>query len=83
MTTATCDIPKVGGFPLLKIESEKDYDRATELAEELMSRSSLNKSERRILDTLYILIEEYEGKQYDFDSLKGSPLGILKQLMSV
>ena len=27
-------------------------------------------------------IEEYEGKQYDFDSLKGSPLGILKQLMS-
>jgi antitoxin component HigA of HigAB toxin-antitoxin module len=82
MTTATYNVSKVQGFPLLKIESEKDYDRATELAEELMSRSSLSKSERRILDTLYILIEEYEGKHYDFDSLKGSPLGILKQLMS-
>lgn len=80
--TSIYSIPKLRGFPLLKIESEKDYDRATALAQGLMSRPSLSKNERRILDTLYVLIDEYEAKEYDFDSLKGSPLGILKQLMS-
>jgi hypothetical protein len=56
MTAATYNIPKIHGFPLLKIESEKEHDRATALAEHLMSRPSMSKNERRILDTLYVLI---------------------------
>jgi hypothetical protein len=32
-------------FPLLKIESEREYDRATHVAQEMMGHARLNKTD--------------------------------------
>lgn len=67
-------------FPLLKIRSEKEYDRATAVAQDLMGREGLNEDQSRYLDTIITLISAYEAKD-DLDQDALAPLVALKTLM--
>ncbi len=62
------------------IKTEKDYDKALALVEELMSKDSLTSEEDALLDLWVTLIERYEAEECQI-SLKNTPLERLLFLM--
>lgn len=51
-------------FPLRPIRSEKDLDRAVEVIDSLIDRSSLSSDEKDYLNVLSDLVEAYEEEHY-------------------
>ena len=70
-------------FPLWRIATEDQYDLATAVLQDLIGRDNLNPDESAYLDSLTILIKEFEARAYPFDTLAKSrtPLHLLKHLM--
>jgi HTH-type transcriptional regulator/antitoxin HigA len=70
-------------FPLWKISTEAQYDLAIAVLQDLIGRDDLNSNESAYLDSLTILIKEYESRAYPFDTLakNRTPLHLLKHLM--
>jgi HTH-type transcriptional regulator/antitoxin HigA len=68
-------------FPLMAIRSVDEYDRATDVVQDLLGRDDLNSDQVRYLDALIVLVSAYEAKVYDFDRKLMPPIQILKQLL--
>ncbi|MBW3541794.1 MAG: helix-turn-helix domain-containing protein [Planctomycetes bacterium] len=54
----------VEAFPLRPIRSERQLDRATEIANRLAVRARLTRDEQDYLDVLSVLIERYEDERH-------------------
>jgi HTH-type transcriptional regulator / antitoxin HigA len=69
-------------YPLLAIEDEREYARASEVLQELFARDQLTTDERRYVDSLAILVEKYEA-EHDAAAFRGdvSPVALLRHLM--
>ena len=59
----------INEFPLRHLRSERDLDRATEMADELAVRKSLSRAERDYLDVLVDIIERYEDEHHAIEPL--------------
>jgi HTH-type transcriptional regulator/antitoxin HigA len=69
-------------YPLLPIENEQDYDRASEVLQSLFGRKNLDADQKKYLDSLTILVEKYEA-EHDAPELDKnvSPVELLRHLM--
>src|SRR5438552_8287308 len=70
-------------FPLRPLRSERDYDAAVTILDELAVRpeGSLDPGEQDYLDTLTMLVEAFDREHYDIDTKHLDPLSMLKYLM--
>jgi HTH-type transcriptional regulator/antitoxin HigA len=66
---------------LQAIESEEQYESMLNEIDELAARSNRNAVEDKYLETLSILVEEYEGRIHAIDVGCVSPLEVLKDLL--
>jgi len=66
---------------LQAIDSEEQYELVLCEIDDLAARTNRNPAEDRYLETLSILVEEYEGKVHAIDVSDLSPLEILKDLL--
>lgn len=66
---------------LQAIESEEQYESMLNEIDELAARSNRNAVEDKYLETLSILVEEYEGRIHAIDVSGVSPLEVLKDLL--
>jgi HTH-type transcriptional regulator/antitoxin HigA len=73
----------IESFPLRPLRSERDYDAAVSVLDTLVVRpeGSLSPGEQDYLDTLTMLVEEYDREHYDVETKHGDPLTTLKYLM--
>jgi HTH-type transcriptional regulator / antitoxin HigA len=69
-------------YPLTPIKNEADYARASDVLESLFGRDDLNSDQNKYLDTLILLVEQYEQRhdaaEFDKDI---SPREALRFLM--
>jgi len=70
-------------FPLRPVRSERDYNAALAVLDELAVRpeGSLSRGERDYLDTLTLLVEAYDEQQLSTEAGALAPLDALKYLM--
>jgi HTH-type transcriptional regulator/antitoxin HigA len=68
-------------LPPLVIASDAEYRRMQKTVDELAICGKLNKGQQRYLETLTILVEDYERKHHAIDTAAGGPTGVLKFLM--
>jgi HTH-type transcriptional regulator/antitoxin HigA len=70
-------------FPLRPLRSERDYDAAVRVLDTLAVRTegSLEPGEQDYLDTLTMLVNEYDREHHDFETEDRDPLSMLKYLM--
>src|SRR2546423_1608327 len=68
-------------FPLRPLRSEKDYDRAGEILQNLFGRHDLDSGERDYSEAMTVLVEAYDRQHYDLGKDTRSPLQRLKYLM--
>jgi HTH-type transcriptional regulator/antitoxin HigA len=69
-------------FQLRPLRSEKDLERAWELLDPLaVSERALNADQREYLETLTLLVEDYERRADPLDERTLDPIDLLKQLM--
>jgi HTH-type transcriptional regulator/antitoxin HigA len=73
----------VDAFPLRPLRSERDYDAAVKVLDRLAVRpeGSLDRGEQDYLDTLTILVEEYDREHHRVGAEHYDPLTMLKYLM--
>lgn len=73
----------IGLFPLRPLRSERDYDKAAAVLDNLAVRpeGSLDAGEQDYLDTLTMLVEAYDREHYAVDAEQRDPLTMLKYLM--
>lgn len=64
------------------IRTEKEYDEALALVEELMHKDVLSPEEDQLFDLLIILVEKYEEEYYPI-KIERTPLERLQYLMEV
>ena len=70
-------------FPLRPLRCERDYDAAVEVLDTLAVRpeGSLDSGEQDYLDTLTMLVHEYDREHHDVAAEPCDPLTMLKYLM--
>ena len=70
-------------MPLRPIRSKKDYARATAMLDTLVIRSegSLSVDERDYMETLTLLVEDYDRKNEPLDFSGLTPIDVLHHLM--
>lgn len=70
-------------FPLRPLKSDRDYEAATALLDRLAVRpeGSLPSGEQAYMDTLTLLVQEYDDKRFKVATRRMSPLKALKYLM--
>jgi HTH-type transcriptional regulator/antitoxin HigA len=70
-------------FPLRPLRSERDYDAAVRVLDTLAVRpeGSLDPGQQDYLDTLTILVDEYDREHHDFETEHPDALSMLKYLM--
>ena len=71
-------------FALRPLRTERDYDAAVAVLDSLAVRpeGSLDPGEQDYLDTLTLLVEEYDRQHFKVDTETGDPLSMLKYLMN-
>ena len=74
----------IDAFPLRPLQSDRDYDAAVEILDNLSVRreGSLDRGEQDYLDTLTMLVESYDRDHFDIDSKHCDPLTMLKYLIA-
>jgi len=70
-------------MPLRPIRSKKDYARATAMLDTLAIRSEglLSNDERDYMETLTLLVEDYDRKNEPLDLNRPTPIDVLHHLM--
>ena len=82
-TAGTRYMELVRDFPLRPLKSKGDYGRATQVMDALASRAeeSLSRDERDYLETLALLVEEYDRGRAAAAAAGADPLDVLRHLM--
>jgi len=68
-------------YPPLAIHDEVAYRNAMEVIDALTRLPELTRGQLEYLDTLSILVGEYENEHEPFDTSSSGPLGVLRHLM--
>ena len=69
-------------FPLWPIRSERQYDRATAVLQDLFGRPDLDADGRRYVEALTILVGDYERRAYPLDAGPATtPADAIRHLM--
>jgi HTH-type transcriptional regulator/antitoxin HigA len=73
----------VGQFPLRPLKGKKDYRHALEILDRMATREegSLSADEQDYMQTLSLLVEEYDNKHEPVSTADVDPIEVLKHLM--
>jgi HTH-type transcriptional regulator/antitoxin HigA len=68
-------------LPLFAIHDDGAYERAQQVADQLAGRNDLTRGQERYLETLSLLMEEYESERHAIDTSRLDPIDALGYLL--